>query len=139
MSITVKVIGVVTFITINEDHSFESFKLLVQRAVNLWPDAPPEIKEFADKITNDGKVQQDYQTQEYYKVNPPQKYYHYHRCPICNLVTPVITISPDDPVGVVLCTAKIVVSTPTAENPDAEKLVDCGTRAAFNSFTYAHK
>lgn len=38
----------------------ESFKELVHRATNLWPDASPEIKRFADLITNDGVLMQDY-------------------------------------------------------------------------------
>ena len=37
----------------------DSFKQLVQRGANLWPDAPPEIKEFSDLITT-GKVNQNY-------------------------------------------------------------------------------
>lgn len=36
------------------------FKELVHRATNLWPDASPEIKMFADDITNDGVQMQDY-------------------------------------------------------------------------------
>lgn len=36
------------------------FKELVHRATNLWPDASPEIKAFADMVTNDGKLMQDY-------------------------------------------------------------------------------
>ena len=47
-------------IYINGETSIASFKELVQRATNLWPDASKEIKEFADIITN-GKVTQDYQ------------------------------------------------------------------------------
>lgn len=35
------------------------FQELVQRGANLWPDASPAIKEFADRVTN-GKVMQDY-------------------------------------------------------------------------------
>lgn len=35
------------------------FKELVQRGTNLWPDAPAEIKHFADRITN-GAPMQDY-------------------------------------------------------------------------------
>ncbi len=42
-----------------ENHYVE-FKELIQRGVNLWPDASPAIKEFADKLTNDGWVMQDY-------------------------------------------------------------------------------
>lgn len=38
----------------------ESFKELVHRATNLWPDAPPEIKRFADLVTNEGVLMQDY-------------------------------------------------------------------------------
>jgi hypothetical protein len=36
------------------------FLELVQRATNLWPDASPDIKEFADLVTNEGKLMQDY-------------------------------------------------------------------------------
>jgi len=39
-----------------------AFKELIQRGANLWPDAPPEIKAFADWITN-GKIMQDYHAQ----------------------------------------------------------------------------
>lgn len=42
------------------EHSFwPQFQELVYRGVNLWPDARPEMKEFADLIT-EGKVLQDY-------------------------------------------------------------------------------
>lgn len=41
---------------------WESFQELIQRGANLWPDAPPEIKDFADLVTN-GKVMQDYYRQ----------------------------------------------------------------------------
>jgi hypothetical protein len=34
--------------------SANAFKELVHRATNLWPDASPEIKQFADMICNDG-------------------------------------------------------------------------------------
>ena len=37
----------------------KAFRELVQRGANLWPDAPPSMKQFADLITN-GKVLQDY-------------------------------------------------------------------------------
>lgn len=47
---------------INAHVSDTAFKQLIQRGANLWPDAPPEIKEFADLITN-GKVLQDYRAQ----------------------------------------------------------------------------
>ena len=38
----------------------EEFKQLIQRGINANPDASPEMKEFADKVTNDGVVMQDY-------------------------------------------------------------------------------
>lgn len=41
----------------------ESFKELVQRGSNLWPDASHGIKEFADIVTN-GKILQDYVSQD---------------------------------------------------------------------------
>lgn len=41
--------------------SLDNFKTLVNRATNLWADAPAEIKKFADQITNfdwhDGPLQ----------------------------------------------------------------------------------
>ena len=43
--------------------SIPHFRELVQRGSNLWPDAPPEIKELADLITI-GKIQQDYRSQD---------------------------------------------------------------------------
>lgn len=39
--------------------SREKFNELIQRGANLWPDAPPYIKELADNVTN-GKLLQDY-------------------------------------------------------------------------------
>ena len=36
------------------------FQELIQRGANLWPDAHPSIKAFADVVTT-GTVQQDYQ------------------------------------------------------------------------------
>lgn len=54
-------------VVINEA-SIDKFKELVQRATNLWPDAPPEIKEFADLITN-GKVLQNYHSQDISRKN----------------------------------------------------------------------
>ena len=52
-----------TYLEVNinpEDRDW--FKELVQRGTNLWPDAPPAAKEFADLITS-GIVLQDYSTQ----------------------------------------------------------------------------
>lgn len=50
--ITVKSIADSIVIIVDGDDSCKNFKELVQRATNLWPDAQPEIKEFADLITN---------------------------------------------------------------------------------------
>lgn len=40
----------------------ENFKTLVNRALNVWPDAPPELKEFGDLLL-EGKILQDYRSQ----------------------------------------------------------------------------
>lgn len=40
----------------------EQFNALVQRGANMWPDASPDIKEFADLVTSN-QVMQDYNTQ----------------------------------------------------------------------------
>jgi hypothetical protein len=56
--------GVVhTTVIVVSPSSQQMFQELVQRATNLWPDAPPEIKEFADVITN-GHVLQNYWSQD---------------------------------------------------------------------------
>lgn len=46
-------------VRITPEHLNE-FKELVHRGTNLWPDASPEMKAFADNITNDGVQMQDY-------------------------------------------------------------------------------
>jgi hypothetical protein len=57
-------------IIIDSAESAANFKTLVHRATNLWPDAVPEIKEFADQITNadwlpeNKKSLQDYKSQD---------------------------------------------------------------------------
>lgn len=38
---------------------YKMFQELVQRGSNLWPDAPAEVKAFADMVTN-GQVMQEY-------------------------------------------------------------------------------
>lgn len=49
-------------IIISGSESVRRFKELVQRGTNLWPDAHPEVKEFADRVTV-GHVQQKYHEQ----------------------------------------------------------------------------
>lgn len=49
-------------ITIVGAADMKDFKEMVQRGTNLWPDASPRIKAFADLITN-GRVLQDYDSQ----------------------------------------------------------------------------
>lgn len=61
--IVVKEIAQDGFVIIIDGSSIWKFKQLVQRATNLWPDAPPEIKEFADLITS-GRILQDYRSQD---------------------------------------------------------------------------
>ena len=55
---------VMGYTVIIDGKSGKNFRELVQRATNLWPDAPAEIKEFADQITNNGWVMQDYASQD---------------------------------------------------------------------------
>lgn len=45
-----------------EPENIPMFQELVQRGTNLWPDASPELKIFADLVTT-GAVQQDYKLQ----------------------------------------------------------------------------
>jgi hypothetical protein len=59
-------------IEVEGDASIRQFQELVQRATNLWPDAHPEVKEFADIVT-EGRVLQDYKTNEAYKLNASKK------------------------------------------------------------------
>ncbi len=49
-------------INITNAIDWKSFQELVQRGINLWPDAPPQIKEFADLVTS-GQIMQDYYKQ----------------------------------------------------------------------------
>ena len=57
-------IGTVGFsIIVDDAEDMKSFQALVQRGANLWPDAPPSIKAFADEVTS-GKVLQDYSKQD---------------------------------------------------------------------------
>lgn len=46
------------------------FKLMVQRALNMWPDCSPELKELGDVITN-GRILQDYFKQA--AIDPPPR------------------------------------------------------------------
>lgn len=62
-------------IVIDTQDSMNAFKKLVQRATNLWPDATPEIKEFADLITV-GTVQQDYKAQDTSVPTKEKKKHH---------------------------------------------------------------
>lgn len=52
-------------ILVQED-SIADFTALVNRACNCWPDAPAEIKAFADMLYH-GRVLQDYKAQEHSK------------------------------------------------------------------------
>ena len=50
-------------ITVDTHESMEAFRKLVFRATNLWPDAPAEIKTFADEVEH-GKALQNYAEQD---------------------------------------------------------------------------
>lgn len=49
-------------IVVNGRGSIARFRELAHRATNLWPDAHPEIKEFAD-LMGDGEIRQAYYEQ----------------------------------------------------------------------------
>lgn len=51
--------------------SQEIFKEMVFRATNLWPDAPPSIKMFAD-LLHHGRVLQNYEQQDTSKRGAPE-------------------------------------------------------------------
>lgn len=50
--IIVKQVADSLVVMIDGMEDINAFAAMVQRAANLWPDAPPVIKEFADQITN---------------------------------------------------------------------------------------
>lgn len=61
-------------IVVESAESAKNFREMVQRATNLWPDAPPEIKAFADKITNPLQTEDDpLPLQDYAKQNTSKK------------------------------------------------------------------
>lgn len=41
------------------DESIDNFKILIDRALNCWPDAPGELKDLGDILTH-GRVTQDH-------------------------------------------------------------------------------
>ena len=49
-------------VIIDGEESLSQFRKIVQRGTNLWPDAHPDVKAFADIVTND-KILQDYEGQ----------------------------------------------------------------------------
>lgn len=51
-----------TLVLTVSDEDLSHFRELIQRGANLWPDAPPTMKELADLITT-GQIMQDYKTQ----------------------------------------------------------------------------
>lgn len=61
MSISIygnKIPGAVKMLAVPAE-DWKQFQELIQRGGNLWPDAPPAMKEFIDVVTV-GHVQQDY-------------------------------------------------------------------------------
>lgn len=121
-------------IVITDDNSWKQFQELVQRAANLWPDAHPEIKLFADQIT-EGKEQQDYQKQEYYISTPREQYTYYHKCPLCLGVTGFQTISPKPPSYKVKCEKLVTIDNPNKEEGSPPQIsIACGKMAPFNQY-----
>lgn len=54
--------GVSIKVLVAGEETTAAFIELIQRGANLWPDAPPEIKEIADLVTN-GEIMQEYSHQ----------------------------------------------------------------------------
>lgn len=130
-------------ITIDSQESFKFFQELVQRATNLWPDAPAEIKEFADKITNDGRVLQDYNHESNHHA---PRYAHYHQCKVCSQISAIWTIVNTDPDYPVRCEKEVKIKIPAKldaigliETPETERIMACGVVARFNKAgTYSY-
>jgi hypothetical protein len=112
-----------------DDENWKMFQELVHRAANLWPDAPAEIKRFADEVTI-GHVQQEYQD----LMRP--HWVHYHKCPRCTQVSPIETNSQTPPMWPVRCEKLIraLKSERTREDGTIEVIyqqVVCGVHAIF--------
>lgn len=71
MSITIHTPGPgINIITVS-DNDMPVFKQMVNRAMNCWDKAPPELKSFADRLTS-GKELQDYHNISAPKPRPDQ-------------------------------------------------------------------
>lgn len=72
--------------TTNEDYKL--IQAIFQRALNLWPDAPPQLKELGDRVTS-GLVYQDYASQDTSKP-PKEKSLKVVKCPTCGTDNEII-------------------------------------------------
>lgn len=94
--IIVKQVADSLVVMIDGMEDINAFAAMVQRATNLWPDAPPAIKEFADQITNPEllkKLARD-SLQDYKSQNKDQRTCKHHwsinrenateTCNVCN-------------------------------------------------------
>lgn len=115
--------------------SVHHFQQMVQRATNLWPDAPAEIKEFADKITNNGKVQQRYEDQEHATTVTLKN----HQCS-CGYVTTCPVRGTEDPEYNIVCSGKVVLYglEPETDPPQPPKFGVCGRNEKFRAYVPAH-
>lgn len=124
-------------IIVVDEESMPAFKELVQRGANLWPDASPEIKKFADELI-EGKPQQDYDQLEYYKVNPAKRYRHYHQCS-CGYVSIISTISIEPPDYPITChNEHITVQLLNEEGQPYEKVVPCKRTEVYKQPVPSH-
>lgn len=109
--------------------SAKSFNELVHRATNLWPDAPPEIKEFADKLI-DGKIKQDYAGQATDKFDTRTVFTHVHKCS-CGYYTSVNTKESKPPEYAITCVnPSIEVQLPNNKT----RTVPCKRTEIFNPY-----
>jgi hypothetical protein len=58
-----------SLVLVIQEEAIPGFHKLINRAMNTWADAPPELKALADIIV-EGKVLQDYQSQDSRKSKP---------------------------------------------------------------------
>lgn len=56
---TPDVIESIEFILTNTEGTIDQFKQILNRALNCWPECPPDFKELADMLFH-GRVLQDY-------------------------------------------------------------------------------
>lgn len=116
-------------ILISGEESAKSFRELVFRATNLWPDAPPEIKRFSDLLIH-GKELQDYDSQN--RDQTSRRHVHSHRCS-CGYTSRISTNNPNPPTYPVTCHNEAIrLADIDKEGNPYVRLVSCKRLEMFN-------